>query len=277
MTVKKFQALIYAFYEKEGRHTLPWRPPMLLVRKDGSINPYKVLVSEVMLQQTQVARVLPKYAAWMKKFPNIHALARASLKDVLLLWQGLGYSRRAKSLHELSTYSIKEYNGEIPRDEKELTALPGIGSYAANALRAFAFNLPAVLLETNIRTAIIHHYFKNNEKVSDTDIKKVLENVADKNNSRIWYYALMDYGASLKTQGISHNVKSKHYAKQTKFKGSPRQVRGEILKVLAYGAMSEKRLVEKLSVRSVELVREKIRELLKEKLISKKNRKLDLG
>lgn len=277
MDTKAFKKIVYTHHASRGRHALPWRPGALFVRKDGSIDPYKVLVSEVMLQQTQVARVIPKYKVWMKKFPNIRTLAQASLQDVLLLWQGLGYSRRAKGLWMLAKKVSTEYGGVIPNNERDLISLPGIGEYTANAVLAFAYNQPATLVETNIRTAIIHHYFLNKKDISDMEIKQVLDKVVDRKNPRTWYYALMDYGAYLKEQGISYNAKSKHYTKQTKFEGSARQVRGEILKALGVGSKSISGVVKTLQHRQVALVQEKINELLKEKLISKTGSLLRLG
>lgn len=277
MKPETFQKLVYTHYKARGRHSLPWRPPALAVKKDGSVDPYKIVVSEIMLQQTQIVRVLPKYKLWMQMYPNVTVLADAQLKDVLLLWQGLGYSRRAKALWILANKVSGELRGIFPRTEKELIDLPGIGEYTANAILAFAFDRSATLVETNIRTAIIHHFFSDTKDVSDSAIKEVLKKIEDKKKPREWYYALMDYGAYLKELGISHNAKSKHYNKQTKFEGSTRQVRGEILKALGQGTMTEQALIKHLAHRKKNIVEQKIAELLKEKLISKKGRQLLLG
>jgi len=196
-----------------------------------------------MLQQTQVERVILFYKNFIKKFPTAHALARAPLQEVLLGWQGLGYNRRAKLLREaaqnlVTTASFSTRSNLV----KELEALPGVGPYTARAVAAFAFNQNTVFIETNIRTAVIHHFFSDKNtsiygSISDADITKVLQRASPKGRAREWYSALMDYGAYLKRSGVRLNTKSKHYSKQSKFEGSPRQVRGAILKALTTGVL----------------------------------------
>lgn len=276
MKVSDFQKLIYKFYREHGRLQLLWRPPHLKIQRDGSIDPYKVLVSEIMLQQTQVSRVLPKYRVWIKQYPNIKKLAQAPLRDVLVLWQGLGYARRAKALHNLALRVVASNGEKVPKEYEKLLALPGVGRYTAQAILAFAFNKEAFLVETNIRTAIIHHFFRNKKGVTDAMIETMLRKVLDTHNSREWYYALMDYGAHLKSQGISYNSHSKHYSKQTRFEGSPRQVRGLILKYLASHTCTKKQLIDSIKKDKV-LVGKKIEELLKEGLITKKRGLFNLG
>ena len=220
MTKKEraFVKTVRDFYKQQGRD-LPWRK---------TTDPYKVLVSEVMLQQTQVDRVIPKYTSFLKQFPTLKALARADLKDVLKEWQGLGYNRRAKALHDVS-----QQTSRLPRDYDELCKLPGIGPYTAGAIRAFAYNEPEPIIETNIRTVYTHHFFPGGEAVHDSEIVKLIERTLDRENPREWYSALMDYGSHLKKKGIKINSKSAHYTKQSGFKGSNREVRGAVVRELS--------------------------------------------
>ena len=182
-----------------------------------------------MLQQTQVSRVLPKYALWMKGYPTLGKLREANLKDVLLLWQGLGYQRRAKALLTIAS-TVKQ----LPKVESKLRALPGIGEYTASAILAFAYDMWSIMLETNIRTAIIEDFHKNKKDIDDMVLKKDLialmkVSSVKKAGARRWYYALMDYGAHLKISGVSHNTRSKGYKKQTPYKDSFRKLRAEVL------------------------------------------------
>ena len=227
--IKSFRTLVWNFYRKEGRHNLPWRKTK---------TPYKILVSEIMLQQTQVARVLEKYPKFLKKFPTITALANAPLTEVLTIWQGMGYNRRALALHRLAKEIVTAHKGKIPHTRNELEALPGIGPYTAGAIRAFAFNEPEVFIETNIRRVFIHHFFSHqlgnetSKLVGDKEILPFVEKTLDTKNPREWYFALMDYGAHLPKIIKNPNTKSAHYLKQKKFEGSHRQLRGRALKYL---------------------------------------------
>lgn len=148
--IRAFRAAVWKYFHVSGRHNLPWRKT-----KD----PYKILVSELMLQQTQVSRVLVKYAEFLKAFPTLESLARAPLGGVLKVWQGLGYNRRAKFLHQLAKVVVAESGGRLPRTETELLNLPGIGKATAAAILAFAFNQPVLYLETNVRSVFLHHFF----------------------------------------------------------------------------------------------------------------------
>jgi A/G-specific adenine glycosylase len=217
----EFSEIIWSFYEKNKR-SFPWR---------DTTAPYAILVSEIMLQQTQTHRVLPKYLGWLQTFPTVRALSTASLFDVLQAWSGLGYNRRAKFLLEAAKELANR--STFPTTYEELVALSGIGEYTANAVLAFAFNQPTVVLETNIRTAIIHHFFTDEEKISDKQIKEKLQQLIEsEKDPRNWYYALMDYGSWLKSEGVDYFYKQKNYTKQKAFKGSERFVRGWILKQL---------------------------------------------
>ncbi len=183
---KVFAKVVRTYYKQHGRHILPWRKTK---------NPYRIFVSEIMLQQTQVDRVIPKYKAFLKLFPSLVALADASLGEVLRAWQGLGYNRRAKMLHSCAKEIMESYTGKFPKDQKTLLSLPGIGPYTASAVMAFAYNEPVVLIETNVRTVFIHHFFSDQTDVTDTEILALVDRTLDRKNPREWYYALMDYGS----------------------------------------------------------------------------------
>lgn len=220
---RKFVEIVWKYYEQHGRHTLPWRK---------TSDPYKVLVSELMLQQTQVLRVIPKFELFVKNFSTLDELAGASLKDVLVLWQGLGYNRRAKYLHETAKAVVKKYKGKLPSTYEELTSLSGIGPYTAAAVLVFAHNEPRVMIETNVRTVFLHHFFSNKTGVPDREILKLVEKTLPDGQSCNWYAALMDYGSYLKSTKRDLNQRSAHYQKQSKFKGSDREIRGAVLRFL---------------------------------------------
>lgn len=221
--IAAFRAQIWAFYGHSGRK-MPWR---------GIKNPYKILVSEVMLQQTQVSRVLEKYPAFLKKFPTIQTLSEAPLSKVITEWQGLGYNRRAKYLWESAKIITSENGGVMQKSEEALERLPGIGPYTARAIVTFAYNKPCVFIETNIRRAFLHHFFVDSKKISDKEILPFIQAALDTSNPREWYYALMDYGSTLpKMIGSNSNTRSRHYARQSKFAGSLRKLRGIILRSL---------------------------------------------
>lgn len=225
--IRSFRTQIWAFYGHSGRN-LPWR---------NTKNPYKILISEIMLQQTQISRVIEKYPEFLIKFPTIKKLSSASLAEVLRTWQGMGYNRRARYLHEAAVSVMREHRETIPKNEESLRALPGIGHYTANAVLAFAYNKPTIFIETNIRRVFIHHFFSDKTKVPDKNILALVEATLDTKNPREWYYALMDYGAHLpKVMRKNANVQSKHYTKQNTFKGSLRELRGKIIRELMGGA-----------------------------------------
>jgi A/G-specific adenine glycosylase len=238
--VAEFIETVWAYYRAQGRHELPWRRP----EPDNSFDPYRILVSEFMLQQTQVSRVIPKFEAFVRQFPTIPTLAKSELGDVLRAWQGLGYNRRAKYLWQ--TAQAIESAGAFPEIEEQLIRLPGVGVNTAGAIRAYAFNLPALFVETNIRTVYIHHFTRDDEIISDDFIRDYLGRTIDQKRPREFYWALMDYGTFLKTQ-IQNTQRSKHYAKQSRFTGSRRQVRGLVLRELSAGPASVEQLAERIS------------------------------
>ena len=255
MKTKDFQQLIYDYYQKHGR-SFAWRE---------TDNPYHIWISEIMLQQTQTNRVELKYPLFIKRFPSIRELARASFSDVFDLWQGLGYNRRALNMYKTASIVVDTCWGVIPRDETTLKTLPGIGDYTAASIGAFAYNQPTVFVETNIRSVFIHCFFKEKQTVSDKDIYPYVKQTLDKNNPRLWYYALMDYGAMLKKTNKYLNKKSKHYTKQSPFKTSNRRVRGLILKQLKlHGAMNNTMLAHKLPDIRTDIIKKNIKALQQE-------------
>ena len=237
MDYSEFQRML-AQRGEELYRTMPWRE---------DTRPYYVLVSELMLQQTQVPRVVPKFEAFIARFPDERALATATLADVLKLWQGLGYNRRAKFLHEAAKMIVQDFNGKFPASEADILRLPGVGKNTAGAILAYAFNQPAIYVETNVRTVYIHHFFADNFAVDDKEIIELLEVTIDRENPRAFYQNLMDYGSWLKAQGVRNVSQSRHYKKQSPLKGSVREVRGQIIKVLAGGDMSKSALHERLA------------------------------
>lgn len=234
--INLFKKEVWNFYKKSGR-VLPWR--VAGTNRATKLQSYKILLSEFMLQQTQVPRVLIKFAEFIKLFPTMESLALATQKDVISVWQGLGYNRRALYLKRTAEILVKEYQAIIPQDPKILESFPGIGPYTARAIAAFAYNAPYTCIETNFRTVFIHHFFAGREEVDDREILALIEKTIDTKNPRHWYYALMDYGSFLKKTVGNANIKSKHYTKQSVFKGSRREARGKILKyVVANGKIS---------------------------------------
>lgn len=195
--------------------------------------PYWVFVSELMLQQTQTTRVAEKFPLFLATFPDFKALAEASLPRVLEQWQGLGYNRRARFLKEAATTIYNTWAGILPADVAILRSLPGIGPNTAASILSFAFNLPTVFLETNIRTVFIDHFFPDEDKVSDDRLLPLVSAHLDRERPRDWYYALMDYGVELKKNKKNEaGRRAKSYVKQSGFKGSRREVRGATVKVL---------------------------------------------
>ena len=234
----RFQRLVYAAGEAGQRVAMPWRE---------TEDPYHIFVSEMMLQQTQVGRVLPKYSAFVAELADFTTLARASLADVLRLWQGLGYNRRAKFMHSAAQQIVEQHAGRLPDDRAMLVALPGIGSNTAGALLAFAYNRPVVFIETNIRRVFIHYWFsqqpdlfgphptrpqEGKAEVSDSDIIPLIEATLDRRDPRRWYYNLMDWGAQLGRGRHNPNRRSRHYSRQSSFVGSNREARGRLLRLL---------------------------------------------
>lgn len=251
--IKAFQSKIRKFYRLYGRE-LPFR-----MINDS----YAVTVSEIMLQQTQVDRVLPKYIEWIKKFPTWKKLSKASNKDILLSWSGLGYNRRALYLKNIAEIIINDYNGNMPTDIKKLQKLPGIGIYTSHAILIFAFQKRAAAVDTNIRKVLLSS-FNFRPETSEQETQQLAEMVLPKTKIRQWHYGLMDYAKTL-PQEIHTKYKSKY--KQSKFDGSIRQIRGEIIRQLTKNNSITFKLISDKVNRSDDDIAQALSGLVSEKII----------
>jgi A/G-specific adenine glycosylase len=221
--IPEFRQAVLGYYHNHGRD-LAWRK---------TTDPYHILVSEIMLQQTQVERVSVKFPAFIARFPDFGSLASAPLPEVLLAWQGMGYNRRAVFLQRSARRAAEEYNGTLPQDPDVLATFPGIGRATAASICAFAFDMPVVFIETNIRRVFIHYFFGDSATtVNDTDILPLVKKALYRKSPRTWYNALMDLGSDLKTTIENPNRRSRHYTKQAAFEGSDRKIRGSIIRLL---------------------------------------------
>lgn len=223
VSVEEFRAAVLDHYAEAGRR-LPWRETR---------DPWLVLLSEVMLQQTRTDRVVAYWEKWRRLWPDPASLAAASLEDVLRAWSGLGYNRRARALRDAAAAIRDRHGGRVPSSIPDLEALPGIGPYTARAVACFAFGSAEPFIETNIRAAALHFFFPGREGVKDAEILPVLARAVDRSDPRRWHQALMDYGAALKKMAPNPSRRSAHYARQSAFEGSLRQARGAILRSLA--------------------------------------------
>ena len=229
---------------RELYRDLPWR---------RTRDPYAVLVSEVMLQQTQVSRVDGRWQSWLSRFPTLDALASADAADVLEEWQGLGYNRRALALWKAAR-ALSAQGGAVPQEADALVRLPGIGPATAAGVRAFAFDLPGVYLETNVRAVFLHELFPGVVDVPDREVARYVEATCPPDahdpddDPRTWYYALLDYGAHLKRTMPNPSRRSKGHVRQSRFEGSHRQKRAEALRILlAEGTATTERVAELLN------------------------------
>ena len=222
--IEAFRHEVRRHYEAHGRD-LPWR---------HTHDAYPIVVSEVMLQQTQVPRVVPRYGEFLQAFPTVASLASADAAAVLTAWQGLGYNRRALALHRLAGVVVREHGGVIPSSVEKLQRLPGIGFATAAAVCVYAYEQPLVFIETNVRAAFIHFFFPECSRVSDADLLPLVEVALDRERPRDWYYALMDYGAWLKRTQPNPGRRSAHHTVQSPFAGSRRQARALLLRLLLH-------------------------------------------
>lgn len=242
---RDFQAFIFDYAQKESR-SFPWRET-----KD----PYRILLSELMLQQTQTIRVLPKYEDFLNTWPDFSSLAGAGTSEIIIKWRGLGYNRRALALHEIAKRT-EHYGWTLPPDYSKLLTFPMIGPATAAAICAFSYELPAVYLETNIRRVLLHQFFPEEENVSDKRLRPILEALVQNVNAKAWYYALMDYGVYLAKNLPNPNRRSAHYTKQSRFADSNRQIRGLLLLLFAeLGTLTEEKAIEQLPKFETERVR----------------------
>jgi A/G-specific adenine glycosylase len=223
--IGRFRQMVLDHYRDHGRQ-MPWRE---------TADPYRILVSEIMLQQTRVERVMVKYPEFVAVFSDFAALAKAPLMEILSAWQGMGYNRRAIALQKCAIRVVEEFGGTLPDDPAVLANFPGIGKATAASICAFAFDRPVVFIETNIRRVFIHFFFSDNAIVGDDEILPLVSRALPANNSRIWYWALMDLGTALTRTAANPNRRSRHYAKQSPFEGSDRKIRGTILRQLLPG------------------------------------------
>ena len=224
---------------RELYRDLPWR---------DTHDPYAILLSEVMLQQTQVSRVMGRWEQWLETFPTIADLASAPLPPVLELWQGMGYNRRALNLKRCAEEVVAMHDGVVPSDKKALLALPGIGPSTSAGVRIFAFRQSDMYLETNVRAVFIHELFPGRESVADKELVSLVEATCPQDaRVRAWYYALLDYGAYLKKTMPNPTRRSKHYTRQSKFEGSHRQKRAYLLRRVIDDALSTEDLARDLA------------------------------
>jgi A/G-specific adenine glycosylase len=229
-----FRLKIFRWW-RTHRRDLPWR---------HTNDPYAIAVSEVMLQQTQVSRVIPKYAEFMKTWPDVYSLAGARQDSVLRIWKGMGYNRRALYLHRMAKDVVGLYDGKFPDKEELLAALPGLGTYTVRAILVFAFRKNTVCVDTNIRKIITHYFFKDKPQ-KPAIIQSLAEQLVPVGKSWEWHQALMDYGAlELNQSRITYQVSRK---KQKPFRETNRFFRGRIIDILREGKAEEHSLIDKFS------------------------------
>ena len=265
--IRSFRQKIYRYYHSHGR-TLPWRKTR---------NPYHILVSEIMLQQTQVERVLQKYPQFVTAFPDFKTLAKAPLRKILHVWQGMGYNRRALFLKKIAVAVVEKFNGRLPRTIEELMSLSGIGKNTAASISAFAFNKSAAFIETNIRSVFIHCFFQDQDDVNDREILPLVEKTLDNKNPREWYNALMDYGVMLKKTHPNPSRKSAHHQRQGKFEGSNRQVRGMIIKVITGTPLITESALMRMFNIPAQKIKDNLVQLQKEGFIKRNGKKLNIA
>ena len=254
-----FQEMVLQYYA-DHRRSMPWR---------DDHSGYSVLVSEVMLQQTQVNRVFIKYAEFMSAFPSVDSLAQASVEDVLRVWKGLGYNRRALWLQKAAQSVRDDYDGVVPSVRDQLVALPGIGPNTAGAILAYVYNQPEVFIETNIRRVFLHHFFRDQQEVTDNQLLPYIAQALEGQEPRTWYWALMDYGTYLGQTLENPNRRSKHYSRQSAFEGSHRQVRGQLLERALQSAFTVADMMAEYPKLSGETLDRAIEELIAEGFLSR--------
>lgn len=257
--ITQFQHKIHTFYTACQR-SFPWR----------YVNdPYLIVVSEIMLQQTQTFRVEPKYTVFIERFPSFDALANATQKEIFAYWQGLGYNRRALYLQQIAQWVMTNHNGTLPQDPLILETQKGIGHATARSICTFAFNIPTVFIETNIRSVFLHEFFNGQTNVHDKQLLPLIEQTVNAQDPRSWYYALMDYGVFLKATIPNPNIHSAHHSKQTKFEGSTRQIRGAILRLLLNQQYSQNDLLHIIAKQYPHAIQSKTKLILQKMILEK--------
>lgn len=259
--IATFKKIIWDYYTTHKR-AMPWRTV---------ITPYDVFISEVMLQQTQVARVMEKFPQFIALFPNFKALKEAPLQNILHAWQGMGYNRRALYLQKAAGIIVDDYAGNVPRDPDLLIQLAGIGTATARAIAVYAWNIPMAFIETNVRAVFLHHFFKDRANVSDKELMPFVEATLDVDNPREWYYALMDYGVMLKRIYKNPARRSAHYVRQSPFKGSVREARGKIVRMLHTGPLTSAALCKRTAESPLK-IKTALHCLMRDGLIKKEGR-----
>ena len=273
---KNFNRTLFVWHKKNYRD-MPWRQ---------THDSYKILISEVMLQQTQVNRVRTKYNEFLEQFPNVKVLAKAPLGSVLRVWSGLGYNRRAKFLYECAKTIMAKHGGKFPNTYEELVLLPCIGRSTAGALLAFSFRQDTPMIDTNIRRILARVFFKK-KLPSDKALYDFAVTLIPRGKGRIWNYAMLDLGATLCTardhssdcpfMKLHGKVGDFIYKKpQKKFAGSRRFYRGQILKLLASKHELEYASIQKSLKLSKHDVVSIITDLLKEGLVKRSKGKVTL-
>ncbi len=265
--VKLFSEIIWHNHA-HNRRSFRWRE---------EINPYFVVCSEIMLQQTQTDRVAPKFDLFVQTHPSFTALASASFEDVLRVWKGLGYNRRALNLQKIAQRVVHEFDGKLPSDPEILETFNGIGHATARSIAAFAFNAPTAFIETNIRTVFIYFFFKNEKDVTDKQLMPLIQASVSPDRAREWYYALMDYGVMLKKTVGNVSRLSAHYTKQSKFEGSDRQIRGMVLQVLLDHKAADYNQLPIIVNKEAARTHKIINQMIKEGLVKKLNDRLELA
>jgi len=260
--IRNFRTKVFAFYKTRGRD-LPWRK---------TTDPYKILISEFMLQQTQVSRVIEYFGKWIKLWPTINHLARATRSEVLMAWMGLGYNTRAVNLHRAAKIIIKDYDSNVLEAVECYKEIAGIGEYTSRAVRIFAANADLVTVDTNIRRILIHE-FRLSEDISGGALLSIAERCLPKGRSRKWHNALMDYGALYLT-GTKTGIRPKTQ-QSTFFKGSDRQIRAHILRTLLLQTSSLSELYNTCSVEEKRLLRI-LDKMVHEQLIAIRNKRYQL-
>ncbi len=263
--IQTFQNTVMGYYKIHGRHDLPWRVER---------TPFNAFLSEIMLQQTQVSRVIEKFNQFKARYCSFEDIAISSQSEILTLWQGLGYNRRALYLHKATQIIASQHNGILPQNPEDLVTLPGIGSATAASMVVYAYNKPIPYIETNIRAVYIHHFFKDQQGVSDTELMPIIAKTLDQQDPYNWYSALMDYGTNLKSVHRNPSRRSRHHTKQSTFKGSKRQIRGRVVRIISeMGQINKRKLINYLNDDRSDDV---IGDLIKESMLVERNASLHL-